>query len=135
MGKADAGSGMPRKRRSVPVRHVDEASRHHFPSRIPGVRIAYVSGRSEAVRDIEVYWQSRGAIFIHCAVDGGAGATGLNPVLNRADIVFHSAEDTSPEVHRQLLAFCDRAEKPLITLHESSLSGLTEALVVWSPLG
>src|SRR5262245_20907810 len=130
MGETGAGSRKPRKQRSVPAKHADEASRHYFPSRIPGMRIAYVSGRAEGVKDIEVYWQSRGAIFMHCPVGGEAEATGLNPILNLADIVFHSAGDTSPEMHKHLLAFCERAEKPLITLNESSLSGLTEALVV-----
>jgi len=133
MGEASAGSR--RKRRSAFAKDADTTSPRYFPSRIPGVRIAHVSGRSQAVNDIEVYWQSRGAIFMHWAIEGGGGATGLDPILNDADIVFHSADDINPEMRRQLVAFCERAEKPLIALDESSLSGLAEALLAWSPLG
>jgi len=105
-----------------------------FPTRIPGVRIAFVGRQSDAATEMQAYWHLRGASFVHLALDGNAEATRLKSILSHADVVFHSAEDITPEIRRELMAFCERAEKPLIMLDESSLSGLTEALRAWCPL-
>jgi hypothetical protein len=98
------------------------------------VRIAYVGGHSHAVGEIEVYWQSRGAIFMHCALNADGQAADLSAILKRADVVFHSLEGIGAETRRYLMAFCERAEKPLIPLAESSLAGLRDALGTWCPL-
>jgi hypothetical protein len=82
---------------------------------------------------MQVYWQSRGAIFMPCALDANGQPTRLSLILTRADVVFH-ALDVSPETRRYLMAFCERAEKPLIPLAEISLAGLRDALGSWCPL-
>jgi len=104
------------------------------PTRIPGVRIAFVGRQSDAATEMQAYWHSRGATFMHLALDGSAEATRLKSILSHADFVFHSAEDITPEIRRELMAFCERAEKPLIMLDESSLSGLTEVLRACCPI-
>src|SRR5262245_7029564 len=104
------------------------------PSRIPGVRIAYVGRQTDAAAEMRAYWQSRGATFVHFSPDRGGEAIGLKSILSHADVVFHSAEDITPEVRRDLMAFCEHAEKPLIMLDESSLSCLIEALRVCCPI-
>ena len=106
-----------------------------FPTRIPGVRIAYVGSHSEAAAEMQGYWQSRGASFVHFALDGNAEALELQTILSHADVVFHSAGDATVEFQRELMTVCERAEKPLIVLDESSLSGLTEALCACCPIG
>ena len=126
-----------RRRRSTLARRGAEVPDKHVPfspTRIPGVRIAYVSGQSQAIAEMQVYWQSRGAIFMHCALDANGQPAALSCVLARADVVFHSHEDISAETRRYLMAFCERAEKPLIPLAESSLAGLRDALGSWCPL-
>jgi hypothetical protein len=90
-----------------------------------------VGSQSQAIAEMQVYWQSRGAIFMHCALDANGQPTGLSFVLKRADVVFPSPEDISAETRRDLLTFCERAEKPLIPLAESSLAGLGDALGTW----
>ena len=105
-----------------------------IPTRIPGVRIAYVGGPSPAIGEMQVYWRSRGAIFMHCPLDAGEQPAELSIILKRADVVFHSLEDISAETRRYLMAYCERAEKPLVPLAESSLAGLRDALGTWCPL-
>jgi len=102
--------------------------------RIPGVRIAYVAGQSQAIGEMQVYWQSRGAIFMHCALETNGQPAGLSFVLQRADVVFHSLAGVSAETRRYLMEYCERAEKPLIPLAESSLAGLGDALGTTCPL-
>jgi hypothetical protein len=83
---------------------------------------------------MQLYWQSRGAIFMHCVLDTNGQPAGLSFVLERADVVFHSPEEISAQTRRYLMASCERAEKPLIPLAESSLAGLRDALGTWCPL-
>src|SRR5262245_44843090 len=35
------------------------------PARLPGVHIGHIGGRIGAVAEIRVYWQTRGAVFLH----------------------------------------------------------------------
>ena len=129
------GSGVRRPRGSALRRGPDKGGvGQNFPPRIPGVRVAYVGGRFEAVRDVHLYWQSRGTAFLHYAPESGQGSAALSRILDRADIVFHSAQSIGAELQQHLIAFCERWEKPLIPVHETSLSGLKEALGTWSPL-
>jgi hypothetical protein len=92
-----------------------------------------VGGQSQAIGEMQLYWQSRGAIFMHCVLDANGQPAGLSFVLERADVVFHSLEEISAETRRHLMASCERAAKPLIPLAESSLAGLRDALETWCP--
>jgi len=123
-----------RRRRSHRSSEPGKVSQSDFPSRIPGVRIAYVGRQSDVATEMQAYWQSRGATFVHLRLDGRGEAISLKSILSDADVVFHSAEDITPEILRELRAFCERAEKPLIMLDENTLSGLTEALRAWCPI-
>jgi len=126
-----------RQRRSpaVPRSEDTDPRRRSHRTWIPGVRVAYVGGGSEAVNAMAHYWQARGATFIHCAA-GGRGATiDLGRNLECADVVFHAPEEVSPELRRELVSFCERAEKPLIALDQTSLSDLEAALGSWCALG
>ena len=71
---------------------------------------------------------------MHCALGAGGPAADLSTILKRADVVFHSLEEVSAETRRYLMAYCERAEKPLVPLAESSLAGLRDALGTWCPL-
>jgi hypothetical protein len=89
-----------------------------------------VGGQSQAIAKMQLYWQSRGAIFIHCALDANGRPAGLSFVLKRADVVFHSLEDISAQTRRYLMPSCERLEKPPIPLAES----LRDALGTCCPL-
>jgi len=93
-----------------------------------------VGVQSQGIGEMQIYWQSRGAVFVHCALDTIGQAAALSAILRRADVVFHSLEDIGADTRRTLMAFCERAEKPLIPLAESSLAGLRDALGTWCPL-
>jgi hypothetical protein len=93
-----------------------------------------VGGQSQAIAEMQLYWQSRGAIFMHCALDANGRPAGLSFVLKRADVVFHSLEDISAQTRRYLMPSCERLEKPLIPLAASSLAGLRDALGTCCPL-
>jgi hypothetical protein len=82
------------------------------PHADPGVRIAYVGAQSQAIGEMQVYWQSRGAIFMHCALEANGQPAGLSFVLQHADVVFHSLADVSAETRRYLMEYCERAENP-----------------------
>src|SRR5262245_33229145 len=90
-----------RKRRSHPADQLGRVARSDgpfFPTRIPGVRIAFVGSQSKAAMEMQTYWQARGASFVHLALAEGAGAMGLKPLLSVADVVFYCAADISPEI-------------------------------------
>src|SRR5262245_21376063 len=123
-----------RSHRSSEPGKVSQSDGPFFPTRIPGVRIAYVGRQSDVATEMQAYWQSRGATFVHLPLDGRGEAKSLKSMLIGADVVFHSAEDVTLEILRELRAFCERAEKPLIMLDENTLSGLTEALRAWCPI-
>jgi hypothetical protein len=72
--------------------------------------------------------------FRHFALDANGRPAGLSFVLKRADVVFHSLEDISAQTRRYLMPSCERLEKPLIPLAESSLAGLRDALGTCCPL-
>lgn len=74
----------------------------------PGVRIAYVGGQSQAIAKMQLYWQSRGAISMHCALDANGRPAGLSFGLKRADVAFHSLEDISAQTRRYLMPSCER---------------------------
>jgi len=71
---------------------------------------------------------------MHCALETNGQPAGLSFVLQRADVVFHSLAGVSAETRRYLMEYCERAEKPLIPLAESSLAGLGDALGTTCPL-
>src|SRR5262245_42208419 len=115
MSRVPRRSRRRRSHRSSEPGKVSQSDGPFFPSRIPGVRIAYVGRQSDVATEMQAYWQSRGASFVHLPLDGRGEAISLK-ILSDADVVFHSAEDITPEILRELRAFCERAEKPLIML-------------------
>ena len=134
MSRAPLRSRKRRSHRADEPGKVPQRGGPFFPTRIPGVRIAYVGSQSDAATEMQAYWESRGAKFVRFALDGSAEADGLKSILGRADVVFHSAEDITPQIRQELMAFCERAERPLILLDENSMSGLAEALRAWCPI-
>jgi hypothetical protein len=105
------------------------------PARIPGVHIAHIGGHTAAVEQIRVYWQERGAVFMHHCLEAGEPDDELEEILARSHIVFHAClSGAGVQLGRALERYCDHAEKPLILLEENSLWALTKALSVGLPL-
>ena len=111
--------------------HQEEPS---HPTAIPGVRIVHFGGRSGGIEDIRAYWLSRRAVFMHHSFEEVRDLAALDSILACADIVFLSSTDAPAQTEHYLALCCERADKPLIPLEDSSLSCLEEVLGEWCPI-
>lgn len=101
---------------------------------IPGVRVAYIGQSTAAVEYIRSYWHARRAAFRQLTLADDPSASGLERLLEWADIVLHSEDGIAESLRRRIEAFCDRSEKPLIGVDQYRLFGLADTLVSWCPL-
>jgi hypothetical protein len=120
------------RRRTNPSQHGNNGV--ELPCRIPGVRIAYIGEPTSAAEEIGAYWRRRGATFAMHRVGQRSRTSELDPILERADIVFLATDCVDPETGRRLEACCARLERALVLLDEGSLPAVERALTTWYPL-
>jgi len=122
--------GSPGRQEQAPAERTPAPS---HAARIPGVRIACIGARPEALDGIRSYWEGRGAIFLSYDTVGTT-LRALDRDLDRADVIFFCVDRIDTESIMRLEVYCNQTEKALIPLQDAEMSGLGAALECLCPL-